>query len=79
MTGWLGSSVVECSHGQRKALGSSPGRATMFHLLHHIFCNAFVHVIYSVVSGQYSYTINVVDIKQPFSKHVKTYINKQLY
>ena len=23
MTGWLGSSVVECSHGQRKALGSS--------------------------------------------------------
>ena len=34
MTGWLGSSVVECSHGQRKALGSSPGRATIFHLLH---------------------------------------------
>jgi len=25
--------VVECSHGQRKALGSSPGRATIFHLL----------------------------------------------
>ena len=34
MTGWLGSSVVVYSHGQRKALGSSPGRATMFHLLH---------------------------------------------
>ena len=34
MTGWLGSSVVECSHGHRKALGSSPGRATIFHLLH---------------------------------------------
>ena len=33
MTGWLGSSVVECSHGQGKALGSSPGRATLFHLL----------------------------------------------
>ena len=33
MTGWLGRSVVECSHGQRKALGSSPGRATIFHLL----------------------------------------------
>ena len=33
MTGWLGSSVVESSHGQRKALCSSPGRATMFHLL----------------------------------------------
>ena len=33
MTGRLGSSVVECSHGQRKALGSSPGRATLFHLL----------------------------------------------
>ena len=34
MTGWLGSSVVECLHGQRKALGSSPVRATIFHLLH---------------------------------------------
>ena len=34
MTGWLGSSVVECSHCQRKALGSNPGRATIFHLLH---------------------------------------------
>ena len=34
MTGWLGSSVVECSHGQRNTLGSSPGRATLFHLLH---------------------------------------------
>ena len=33
MTGWLCSSVVECSHCQRKALGSSPGRATIFHLL----------------------------------------------
>ena len=33
MTGWFGSSVVECLHGQRKALGSSPGRATIFHLL----------------------------------------------
>ena len=33
MTGWLDSSVVECLHGQRKALGSSPGRATIFHLL----------------------------------------------
>ena len=30
MTGWLGSSVVECSHGQRKALGSITGRATLF-------------------------------------------------
>ena len=27
---WLGSSVVECSHGKREALGSSPGRATFF-------------------------------------------------
>ena len=34
MAGWLGSSVVECSHGQRNALGSSPGRATIVHLLH---------------------------------------------
>ena len=33
MTGWLGSSVVECLHGQRKALGSSPGLTTIFHLL----------------------------------------------
>ena len=37
MTGWLGSSVGECSHGQRKALGSIPGRATIFHLLHFHF------------------------------------------
>ena len=34
MTGWLGSSVVECSHVQRKALGSSAGRTSIFHLLH---------------------------------------------
>ena len=27
---WLGSSVVECSHGKRETLGSSPGRATFF-------------------------------------------------
>ena len=33
MTWWLGSLVVECSHGQRKAMGSSPGRATSIHLL----------------------------------------------
>ena len=31
---WLGSSVI-VSHGQRKALGSSTGRATIFHLLHY--------------------------------------------
>ena len=33
MTGWLGSSVVECSHGQQKTLGLSASRATIFHLL----------------------------------------------
>jgi len=27
--------------------------------IYHLFCNALVHVIYSVVSGQYSYTIAV--------------------
>ena len=27
---WLGSSVVECSHGKRETLGSSPGRAAFF-------------------------------------------------
>ena len=27
---WLGSSVVECSHGKRDTLGSSRGRATFF-------------------------------------------------
>ena len=27
---WLGSSVIECSHGKRETLGSSPGRATFF-------------------------------------------------
>jgi len=32
---------------------------TRSHCLHmyHLFCNAFVHVIYSVVLGQYSYTL----------------------
>jgi len=25
--------------------------------MYHLFCNALVHVIYSVVSDQYSYTI----------------------
>jgi len=32
---------------------------TRVHCIHmyHLFCNALVHVIYSVVSGQYSYTI----------------------
>ena len=27
---WLDSSVVECSHGKRETLGSSPGRPTFF-------------------------------------------------
>ena len=27
---WLNSSVVDCSHGKRGTLGSSPGRATFF-------------------------------------------------
>ena len=27
---WLGNSVVECSHGKRETLGSSPGRAAFF-------------------------------------------------
>ena len=31
-------------------------RVHCIHMLH-LFCNALVHVIYSVVSGQYSYTI----------------------
>jgi len=32
---------------------------TRVHCIHiyHLFCNALVHVIYSVVSGQYSHTI----------------------
>ena len=31
----------------------------LFHWIHmqHLFCNALIHVTYSVVSGQYSYTI----------------------
>ena len=34
---------------------------TSVHCIHmyHLFCNALAHVIYSVVSGQYSYTIYV--------------------
>jgi len=33
-----------------------------FHCIHmyHLFCNALVHIIYSVVLGQYSYTIYIV-------------------
>jgi len=33
---------------------------TRVHFIHmyHLFCNAMVHVIYSVVSGQHSYTIH---------------------
>jgi len=47
MTGWLGNSVVECSHGQQKALGSSSGRATTFHLLHmHKFAKKGKHCSY---------------------------------
>ena len=42
MTGWLGSSVVECSHGQRKALGSS-------HNFSPVTCIQWTHVLYSVV------------------------------
>ena len=29
--------------------------------MQYLFCNALVHVIYSVVSGQYSYAIYVFD------------------
>ena len=34
---------------------------TRVHCIHmyHLFCNALVRVIYSVVSGQYSYTISL--------------------
>ena len=33
-------------------------RVHCIHMLH-LFCNALVHVIYSVVSGQYSYTCTI--------------------
>jgi len=29
--------------------------------MYHLFCNAVVHAIYSVVSGQYSYTKSFLD------------------
>jgi len=29
--------------------------------MYHLFCNALVHVIYSVVSGQFSYTMRVTE------------------
>jgi len=33
-------------------------RARVYYIhMSHLFCNALVHVIYSVVSDQYSYTI----------------------
>ena len=38
---------------------------TRAHGIHmsHLFHNAFVHVVYSVVSAQYSYTIHVCDFR----------------
>ena len=49
MSGWLCSSVVECSHGQRKALRSSPGRATIFHLLHMYVITFYLNYMYSII------------------------------
>ena len=45
---WLGSSVVECSHGKRETLGSSPGRAGRF--FQHPLCVVYVerHLRHSV-------------------------------
>ena len=42
---------------------------TRVHCIHmyHRFCNALVHVNYSVVSGQYSYTIPVESLKLRFT------------
>ena len=46
------------------------------HVMYHLICDALVHVIYFVVSGQYSYSIllyNWIIIREPFflffSKH----------
>ena len=41
--------------------------------MQHLFCNALVHVIYSVVLGQYSNTITLIkayDIDLLFTLHV---------
>ena len=49
MTGWLASSVVECSHGQRNTLGSShnvsPATMTLWNTFHDY--NAFICVGYT--------------------------------
>jgi len=41
----------------------------------HLFCNALVHVIYSVVSGQYSYTIHA----PAFTRHLTRFLKSMHY
>jgi len=49
---------------------------TLVHYIYryHRFCNAWIHVIYSVVSGHYSYTITL-----QFRNHSVSQGNKSLH
>ena len=56
-------SLLNCEIGGLDCLVITTEYRTSVHCIHkllHLFCNTLVHVIYSVVSGQYSYTIPLV-------------------
>jgi len=52
--------LLNCEIGGLDCRVSTTEYRTRVHCIHmyHLFCDALVHVIYSVVSGQYSYTIH---------------------
>ena len=53
--------LLNCEIGGLDCHAITTEYRTRVHCIHmyHLFCNALVHVIYSVVSGQYSYTISL--------------------
>jgi len=52
--------LLNCEIGELDCRVITTEYRTRVHCIHmyHLFCNALVHVIYCVVSGQYSYTIH---------------------
>ena len=58
--------VLNCEIGGLDCRGITTEYRTRAHCIHiyHLFCNTLVHVIYSVVSGQYSYIILYTNIDQ---------------
>jgi len=57
--------LLNCEIGGLDCLVITTQYRTRVHCIHmyHIFCNALVHVIYSSVSVQYSYTIYLIEMK----------------